>query len=106
MTTTYSKRPRNANTREVYFLLWDDENERHLAEHGVSVAEARELLGNRHLTKPNPRAEGRITLIGQTNGGRVLAMALDPTSDLGTWRPVTALPPDPDERRLFDRYCR
>jgi hypothetical protein len=54
---------------------------------------------------PNPRAEHRITLIGQTNGGRILAVALDPTPDPGTWRPVTGLPANQEERRLFTRYC-
>jgi hypothetical protein len=36
---------------------------------------------NRHLTRTNPRAPGRITLLGATNGGRILSVALDLTSD-------------------------
>ncbi len=64
------------------------------------------MLSNRHLTMPNPRAEGRITLIGATNGGRILSVALDPTNDSGTWRPVTGIPAPADDRRLFERYCR
>lgn len=77
-----------------------------MSEHGITPAEVREMLWNRHLTKPNPRAEGRVTLIGATNGGRILSVSLDPTDDGGTWRPVTALPADDEERGLFDRYCR
>lgn len=86
--------------------MWDEENETHLAQHDITAAEVRQLLWNRHLTRANPRAEGRITLIGETNGGRVLSIALDPTRDPGTWRPVTGLAADEDERGLFGRYCR
>ena len=86
--------------------MWDEDNETHLAEHGITAAEVRQLLWNRHVTKPNPRAEGRITLIGETNGGRVLSVALDPTLDSGTWRPVTGIEANEDERGLFERYCR
>jgi uncharacterized DUF497 family protein len=94
------------NTREIYFLLWDEDNEQHIAGHGITPAEVREMLSNRHLTMSNPHAEGRITLIGVTNGGRVLSVALDPTHDSGTWRPVTAVIAPAQDRRLFDRYCR
>ena len=75
-------------------------------EHGISASEVRQLLSNRHLTTANPRGEGRITLLGETDGGRILAIALDPTDDPGSWRPVTGLPADEGERRLFARYCR
>jgi uncharacterized DUF497 family protein len=93
-------------TREVYFLLWDDENESHVAEHGITPADVRQVLSNRHITVTNHRSPGRITLIGETNGGAILAIALDPTLDPGTWRPVTALPADADECDLFERHCR
>lgn len=62
------------------------------------------MLSNRHLTMANPRAEGRITLIGATNSGRVLAISLDPSDDAGTWRPVTGLAANVRERRLFERH--
>ncbi len=95
----------NAQGAEIYYLEWDDENELHLASHGISPTEARELLSNSHITMSNPRAEGRITLVGRTNGGRILSLALDPTDDAGAWRPVTGLPATPVERRLLGRYC-
>jgi uncharacterized DUF497 family protein len=102
----HTQRKRGRKTAEIYYLEWDDDNEEHLAGHGISAAEVRQMLGNRHLTMSNDRAEGRITLIGQTNGGKVLAIALDPTDDPGTWRPVTGLPASPAERRLFNHHCR
>lgn len=92
--------------REIYFLEWDETNERHVNEHGITAAEVRELLWNRHVTFTNPRGEGRVTLVGETNGGRILSVALDPTRDEGTWRPVTAIEAPNDERGLFLRYCR
>lgn len=92
--------------RDIYFLEWDDENEEHLGSHGISPSEARELLSNCHITVLNPRAERRITLIGRTDGGRILSMALDATEDPGTWRPVTGIEATPAERRLLVRYCR
>ena len=64
------------------------------------------MLSNRHLTMANSRAEGRITLVGVTNGGRVLSVSLDPTNDPGTWRPVTGFPAPEDSRKLFNRHCR
>jgi len=91
----HTQRARRTQTAEIYYLEWDDDNEAHLAGHRISAAEVRQILGNRHLTMPNQRAEGRITLIGQTNGGRILVMALDPTDDAGTWRPVQDSRPTP-----------
>jgi uncharacterized DUF497 family protein len=105
-TSSYTRKPEECKTREIYFLLWDEDNEQHMAEHGITPAEVRQMLSNRHLTMPNSRAEDRITLIGATNGGRVLSVALDPTHDSGTWRPVTGVPATPEDRRLFERYCR
>lgn len=91
---------------EVYWLEWDDENEAHLATHGVTASEARQVLSNRHITYPNPdHGEGRIFLVGETNGGRTLVVSLDPTPDPGTWRPVTGWPAGDAERRLLARYA-
>ena len=81
-------------------------NEEHFAEHGIRPAEVRQLLSNRHLTRPNPRKEGRITLVGETNGGRVLSVALDPTADTAVWRPVTGFVAEGEERNLFIGHCR
>jgi len=106
MTLSYITSDGPQTGREIYSLEWDDENESHLADHRISTQEVRQILSNRHLTMPNPRAKCRITLVGVTNGGRVLALALDPTGVPGTWRPVTGMTATARARGLFDRYCR
>jgi uncharacterized DUF497 family protein len=91
---------------EVFFLEWDEENEAHLAEHGLTPRLINQMLANRHLTKPNRKEEGRVLLIGETHGGEVMTISLAPTNDPGTWRPVTGWRAVKSERKLFDDYCR
>jgi uncharacterized DUF497 family protein len=93
---------------EIYFLEWDEQNEEHLGRHGIRPAEERQILSNPHVTTPNPRPEeeGRVLLIGETHGGRVLTVSLAPTSDDATWRPVTGWLATDDERTTFERAIR
>jgi uncharacterized DUF497 family protein len=91
----------------ILWLEWDDVNERHLAEHGIRPSEVRQTIGNRHITVPNPNAgAGRELLIGETNGGRILTISIEPTDDVGTWRPITGWSSTPEERKLFERNVR
>lgn len=65
------------------------------------------MLEGRHITRQNPTGPaGRIQLIGQTFGGRALVILLDPTPHPTTWRAFTGWPPEGEERKLFDQYCR
>lgn len=91
---------------EVFFLEWDDENEEHLGEHGLTPELVRQVLSNRHMTMENPRKEERVLLIGETHGGTILTVSLEPTRDPGTWRPVTGWNATDAERKLFNRHCR
>jgi uncharacterized DUF497 family protein len=78
-----------------------------LGARGISVAEARQLLRNRHKTVPNRRAPrneaGRFTLIGRTDGGRVLTLIIERTPDPNSWAIVTGWTASPRERKVLLR---
>lgn len=61
-------------------------------------------LSNMHITTDNPKGgDGRILLIGETNGGRILTVSLQETNDPAVWRPVTGWGSSDGERSLFQR---
>jgi hypothetical protein len=77
-----------------------------LGGHGVSSDEARELLGNKHLTARNPSGppgRNRRLLIGRTDGGRVVTLVLEPTIEPTTWLIVTGWESTASERNLLTR---
>ena len=61
-----------------------------LAEHAVRAREVRQIFLNPRRIRANPRRPGRIEIIGRTNGGRALVVALDPTDDDTVWQLVTS----------------
>jgi uncharacterized DUF497 family protein len=78
---------------EIRALVWDEGNEQHIAEHGVSVREIAQMLSNPHVIVQNRKKRStRHMLIGSTHGGRTLTVPLAQTADPSTWRPVTAFP--------------
>lgn len=88
-------------------LVFDDHNEREMARHGIVRYDIDEIVRNRHVIAANPRGEaGGMLLIGETNGGRLLAVPLAPTDDPTTWRPATAFDASPHQHSLFDRRYR
>jgi uncharacterized DUF497 family protein len=91
---------------EVHFLEWDDENETHiLEEHGITVTEVNQVLGNRHVLAENPKGgPDRIFIIGQTNSDRLITISLEKTWDPTAWRPVTAFPSGKAERSIFSKH--
>jgi hypothetical protein len=80
-------------------LRWTDSAVEHIRRHRVSRIEVDQMLRNRRYVRPNRRAPGRISIIGRTDGGRVLELALDPTSDPVTWIPVTAMDANAADRQ-------
>ena len=78
-----------------------------LGARGISLAEARQLLRNRHGTERDPRAPrseaDRLMLIGQTDGGRVLALVIERTPDPNSWEIVTGWTASPRERKVLGR---
>lgn len=88
-------------------LIFDEHNEREMGRHGVVRFEVDGVVWNRHLVSDNPRGEqGSVMLIGETDGGRLLAVPLAPTDDPTTWRPATAFDASRHHRALFDRRHR
>jgi len=89
----------------IPWLVWDDENEEHIARHGISVCEVNQVIGNPHLIARNPkRDDGSRLLIGRTDGGRTVTVAVVPTEDPSAWRPVTAFDATPAHRTLLRRH--
>lgn len=72
-----------------------------LAGHKVLVSEVREVFTNPHRVRRNRRAAGRIEVVGSTNGGRHLMVALDPTTDDTVWEIVTAFDLPKHQRTLL-----
>jgi len=81
-------------------LVWDDENEEHIARHRVSIWEVESLLSHHCHFR---RHRGRFLGYGQTADGRYLMVVLEALG-MGTWRPVTARDMTQTERRLLQRH--
>jgi len=80
-------------------LQWDEENEAHIARHGVAIEEVEDLCFGPHWAL---RAKGgrRRALYGQTAGGRYLLAILESVGR-GVYRPVTARDMTDRERRRY-----
>ena len=55
-----------------YFFVWDDENEAHLEEHGVSIEEFAEVVCDPDRVDRS-RSSGRPIAFGYTSTGKYLA---------------------------------
>jgi len=78
-----------------------------LGARSISIAEAEQLLRNRHAIVRNVRGhpnraqrEGRRLIIGTTDGGRVLSLIVEATIDPTTWLLITGWEATDSERRL------
>jgi uncharacterized DUF497 family protein len=80
---------------------WDAENIRHLAQHQISPAEAKEVIGNRPLDLESELRNGevRVPHIGETDDGRILIVIT--TMQGKKVRVVTAWPANKNYRRYF-----
>ena len=81
-------------------LVWDDDAERHVCErHGVDAAEAEEAFRDpdRRIRRVGRR---RYQVLGRTEGGRGLAVFVDPIGR-GRYELVTARPMTPGEARRY-----
>jgi uncharacterized DUF497 family protein len=78
-----------------------------LGTRNISTDEAVQLLRNKHVTARNPRGpdgERRRLLVGRTDGGRVLTLVVERTSDPTTWLIVTGWEATARERNLLGAY--
>lgn len=77
-----------------------------LGARGISAEEAEQIPRNRHAIARNPRGRGepakRVLVIGRTDGGRVLTLAIERTVDPTTWVVVTGWSSTEVERRILE----
>ena len=89
---------------EGYEFDWDEENEEHIARHGVEWWEAEEVLLDAQrfpLSRGWYRGEYRYGIAGETREGRRLVVVF--TRRAGKLRVVTARLASPREIRLYER---
>lgn len=87
-------------------LLWDDNNEAHIARHEVTPAEVEEVVfgGATRFFEDDAHRPGRLVAFGVTDGGRWLVVVLDKPTSAGDAYVVTARPQSSRERRDFFAY--
>ncbi len=84
---------------------WDDDNVEHIARHGVEPGEAEEAALDPGRVVVRRSRGGRLALIGMTEAGRVLVVALDREAS-GLWRVVTARNASQNEKMSYRRRRR
>ena len=83
---------------DIRFLLWDDANQLHLAEHVIRASEVNEMMElDNWVVSRRPRYPDQVRITGHTRGGRWLTVAIEPTNSPETWRPVTGWESTADE---------
>lgn len=89
-----------AHLVRIYELVWNEDNEEHVARHGVDRDEVDEVPSNRpFITRGRG---GTYRVIGQSDGGRILMVVVAPRGG-GRFYVVTARDADADERRAYRR---
>lgn len=81
---------------------WDDDNIEHIARHGVLPWEAEDAALDPQAVKIRGGRGGRLAMIGMTDSGRVLVVALDREGG-GVWRVVTARDASQNEKKAYRR---
>jgi len=86
----------------IWYLIWDDWNVGHIAEHSVTPEEVEEVCYSEWRWNRRGRREKRYVL-GQTEDGRYLSIILAPRGG-GAFYPITARDMDHKERRLYSSW--
>ncbi len=86
-------------------LLIDDRNEAKINDHGLSVRQIVQILGNEHMILRNRRRRrtAMYLVIGRDDSGVCITVPVEKTTEPGVWRPVTAWPCKVAERGWLDR---
>jgi uncharacterized protein len=84
----------------VTYFEWDDDNEDHVAGHGVDPSEAEEVIRRQHLEEEG-RGDLRLAW-GTTAFGRYLLVVFAPKGG-GILRVITARDMSPREKKNFRR---
>ena len=86
---------------ERRLLIWEDDREEHIARHNVRIEEAEEVFYGRCFERRT--RNNLLLLVGQTDGGRYLAVVTAPLGD-GVHALVTARDADARERRWYVQW--
>lgn len=82
-------------------LIWDDWNEQHIAEHGVTADEVEEACQTKPIQARRTR-DDKYAVFGTTCGGRHLTVILAPRGK-NSYYVVTARDMDARERATFKK---
>jgi uncharacterized DUF497 family protein len=84
---------------------WDEANISHVARHGVTQAEAEEIVrGAAAVVESDRHGESRAVVIGDTAGGRTLVVVFAARKE--RVRIVTAYPANRSQRARYRRHRR
>jgi hypothetical protein len=73
-----------------------------LGKRGISDREVEQLPRNRHVIGRNPRGGGdRRLMVGMTDGGRALTLAIKATREPTTWLVITGWEATDRERKML-----
>lgn len=89
----------------IAWLEWDDENEEHLARHGITPDDVDSMIFESNwLSRRNKRSHpaGRRVFIGPTAGNQIITVVLEP-GRADSWRPVTGRVASPEEVDAYRR---
>lgn len=78
---------------EIESFDWDEENEGHVARHGLRAFDLNDVLESRFgVLRNKDDAAGQYRIVGRDFTGRLVTIVVAPTAERGVWRPVTAWP--------------
>jgi uncharacterized protein len=96
---------RGSGVLHIDELIWDEWNERHIADHGVDPQEVEETVSDPSSLFLRTRGSARVRrsiVLGLTDSGRYLFVVLEPFGE-GRANVVTARDMSDGERRRFKR---
>lgn len=71
-----------------FHIIWDDENEAHIAEHGISVEDVENTLAD-PIAEHISRTSGRLMFEGEAVDGRIIMVVYEDIDGV-TIYPITA----------------
>lgn len=90
---------------EIQDLPFEPANLRKLAAHRISRQDVLDAVeSDAWAVDTHDDYPRQVRVIGPTRAGRMLTVAMDPTSDPGTWRPVTGWESDAREQRYHREW--
>ena len=87
--------------KESHEFDWDEDNERHLAQHGISRSDAEDVLSGNHILLEYKMEgnEQRWIALGATRAGRILSIVFAVRGE--AMRPITGWIADKETANLY-----